>query len=930
MNGNRIKEITDILRRYQKLVREGYRLWVERESKCPESPEELIAFLCEVFEVEERAIERERNRPFATDDYEKGVRDFAVQLMKELLEDNETLVKIVSYEKLLGHRHMAYAFYHLRNNSWEGQIEITHNEKKKTAYERVLYSGLVTFYDNYYGRFSDNEEAIWLLCKYYPKEDDSWLKRDEVISALLSHIRSAGTPNDFGYAFHGIERIQRYICGLPNDLIQELLKQYTLFEVVNQRIYRHQMFAMIDGSKMEEEEKRLLKFFYLDSLMLANAFNMVWVDKKKANDEEIEIYYNSYDDKLDDSRIYVLKKPDAFWDNDNMEKRLFLTEEEQTASVFKEDDTIVFSVGGKENRFKFVYDDWELEDFSTRETRGLIREMLSGRETFRAEDKHMSFSLLYLDNYRGIQRRILDFDHKYTFDPDSGKLRHNLKKISGLHFYGRAVYSLSCIVGKNGTGKTSIIDFLRNTFYKIFKILETFEIPCENGHITLDDLDKFIHLDKNIRFLVVFRVGKKDYYLTNINKIKAKDLSPYQKGIGWNLDFCKVAYFSQQMSTDQLMQFETKVLDIRNEQSVAKVLEGWRQSDYSEMISFVRKKNELANLQNWKDKLSEKTEQIINREICYLFSLLRNVGVNIICKYLCVLPEKKLVIYNLDTGELLEEFLFQDFEDDISKISKIEKIEDKYARMPNIQIGNFSSGQYAKLKFLAKLHWFLVGYNKDREYYSSLFGETFRFEDEALQMEESALIFIDEGELYYHPEWQRRFLKDILDMFNLCHEEVKLQVVFTTNSPFVISDVLKEDILYLSDKGEDFGNTLGQNIHKLLKNNFFMDYTIGEYSRELIGTLISLLNEKDFGEEKEAVYKYFSKTQDKNEFYSMVELLIQQLGEAVYREKLETMLEQRIASDQTLKEMKIQKLERQKADLEKEIGRLRGEENDKD
>ena len=165
-----------------------------------------------------------------------------------------------------------------------------------------------------------------------------------------------------------------------------------------------------------------------------------------------------------------------------------------------------------------------------------------------------------------------------------------------------------------------------------------------------------------------------------------------------------------------------------------------------------------------------------------------------------------------------------------------------------------------------------------------------------------------------------------------------MQIVFTTNSPFVISDVLKEDVQYLSDSRTEFGETLGQNIHILLKRNFFMDYTIGEYSRRLIETIIRWIEEKDKNqrieqsesnerremqaEEKTDISFYFDNVQDE---YEMVEHLIQQIGEPVYRNKLEGMLrELREHKENSLKN-RIFQLEQQKADLEKKIAELKEE-----
>ena len=51
----------------------------------------------------------------------------------------------------------------------------------------------------------------------------------------------------------------------------------------------------------------------------------------------------------------------------------------------------------------------------------------------------------------------------------------------------------------------------------------------------------------------------------------------------------------------------------------------------------------------------------------------------------------------------------------------------------------------------------------------------FRRED-ALLSGETALLFIDEGETYYHPEWQRRYMKTLLEMVNDNNRNFQIQI----------------------------------------------------------------------------------------------------------------------------------------------------------
>ena len=919
-----IEDVSEIVRQNRYYLTEGYAWW--QTTKKPESGEELIVALMTLFKEEEEKIKYQQKFSGNTDSYDDGVRNFAIALQYRLIKEHKALSIMESYMALLGERHMAYAFYRLVDINAIESYDILVDK----IYEKYLYLGLVRFYTMFYGRFADNEEAICLLCKYYPKGNDSWLDKKDLVTALIDHIRNAGTPEDRGYAYRGIEQIQQHIHGLPDELIWMLLKEYRLYDVLNQKIYRHQIFTVIDGSGMEGMEKNRLKFFYLDSLMLANSFNNIWVEMERERDNSIEVYYNDYEIKLGKKQIQVLEKPDAYWENGKARKRLFWVDGEEMASIFLIKGKIIFAVRQSAERFPmyefpFDYHDWVLEKFETKAVQEKIRSMILGEEVRElSEEKSMAFSLLYLNNNcRGMEDRLLDFDHRFTFQSESKELkRQEERRRAGVHSYGKSVYSLSCIVGKNGTGKTSIVDFLRDSFYKMLKILEDFDtVSCTDGYVESEAFHRQKVLDNETGFLVVFRIGNEDYFLTNIRGIKYAGALPYQKGICRNLGFCKVVYFSQQMRTDQVLSAENEERTNREEVSgLSRALEGLGQCDYSQMKSYLQRKNVLSVLEEQKQLNQEENQSAVNRELCYQFTLLRNLGAERICRYLDISPTRKFVIYSLKSEEILAEFTLENCKD--GSLGK--KFEQKCLRMPEAEIGFWSSGQYAKFTFLARLYWFLEGWQKDKDYYREIFGRQVFEGDDALQPEDSALIFIDEGELYYHPEWQRRYLATLLDMLQLCKEEGIMQVVFTTNSPFVLSDVLKEDVQYLSGRPDEFGDTLGQNIHTLLKNNFFMDYTIGEYSRKLIEAIISQIrnDEGETEEQKADMSDYFDDTEDR---FEMIGFLIQQIGEPIYRDKLGKMLEERRKQNMTFKEKQIQELEKQRDELQRQISQLRDE-----
>jgi predicted ATPase len=102
------------------------------------------------------------------------------------------------------------------------------------------------------------------------------------------------------------------------------------------------------------------------------------------------------------------------------------------------------------------------------------------------------------------------------------------------------------------------------------------------------------------------------------------------------------------------------------------------------------------------------------------------------------------------------------------------------------------------------------------------------------------LILIDEVELHLHPEWQRNFIKQLNDFFTYENNTKKFQFVIATHSPFVVSDIYDENIIYL---GRDNINskTFGGNIFDIFKDDFYVSNTIGAFSEEIIKELSEIL-----------------------------------------------------------------------------------------
>ena len=109
-------------------------------------------------------------------------------------------------------------------------------------------------------------------------------------------------------------------------------------------------------------------------------------------------------------------------------------------------------------------------------------------------------------------------------------------------------------------------------------------------------------------------------------------------------------------------------------------------------------------------------------------------------------------------------------------------------------------------------------------------------------------IILDEIELYFHPDFQRKFISHLIKRIaELGTDRVKtFNILFATHSPFILSDIPSSNILRLRegkpDKLQEERQTFGANIHDLLANDFFLDKGfMGEFAKETINEAIHFL-----------------------------------------------------------------------------------------
>ena len=124
-------------------------------------------------------------------------------------------------------------------------------------------------------------------------------------------------------------------------------------------------------------------------------------------------------------------------------------------------------------------------------------------------------------------------------------------------------------------------------------------------------------------------------------------------------------------------------------------------------------------------------------------------------------------------------------------------------------------------------------------------------------MNKNIILLIDEGDVTLHPEWQQRYINILLEFLKEKLISCNVQIILTTHSPILLSDIPNEDIIFLKkDDGitEVYTNekeTFGANIYDLYRNGFFLDSNnygiLGDFATKKIGevedTLLAVYKE---------------------------------------------------------------------------------------
>ncbi|MFB3389477.1 hypothetical protein [Flavobacterium sp. LAR06] len=183
-------------------------------------------------------------------------------------------------------------------------------------------------------------------------------------------------------------------------------------------------------------------------------------------------------------------------------------------------------------------------------------------------------------------------------------------------------------------------------------------------------------------------------------------------------------------------------------------------------------------------------------------------------------------------------------------------------------------------------------------------------------------IVLDEIELYFHPDFQRRYIKYILDRISVIKfNNIKnINFCFITHSPFILSDIPTSNVMFLELNQEKskftqqtkvLAKTFSANIHDLLAQSFFLkNGYMGEFAIYKIKEIIADLDN----------IKKRMQSMDPTlleEKLIKIKDVINLIGEPILKQKLNELFEESIINYEST-EAKISRLEFELSEAKKE------------
>ena len=503
-----------------------------------------------------------------------------------------------------------------------------------------------------------------------------------------------------------------------------------------------------------------------------------------------------------------------------------------------------------------------------------------------AKEFFMELVYLWVENYKNIQKQGFNFSPRFRceYDEEKNELEIVDKEETGefypKNFFGDNI-NVTAIVGENGAGKSSILELLpygekiKNQNRKVIILFKK-----DNKYILLNEYIKDININikKNIEEYKNKDDFSKKYEIKRISfdtdftreNFTDKDLLSFFRNITkYGFDF------KEDLLNDNNKNFSILRYKILVNQLIYGQINKLKDFDIFIPKYIKASKNnvdniletELKKIKNIENGLIEKIKKSENIYIHFLIYVL--VRYELIDE----IKQNNIEVKELENIINISSSKYPNYEYIKKNLLKIKNILDALKFNEKIYLNELTNALELILEEIIQELISIDFYDENDICFSDLsYGERgfyihFLFllyldENHSKSNEkENTFFLIDEPDTTFHPNWQKKYINQLLTIYKNYKKNIHL--IITSHSPFILSDLPKENIIFL-EKGkqvypfEDGKQTFGANIHTLLSHGFFMkDGLMGEFAKDKIQSIIKY--------HEELLKKELTKEENKNQ-----------------------------------------------------------------
>ncbi|WP_339261526.1 AAA family ATPase [Lysinibacillus sp. FSL K6-3209] len=811
-------------------------------------------------------------------------------------------------------------YWMIDENKFAGNDMLNHQlDIFKRCFSSETKKLLFEMFQNYYKyqdfkNFSDYSDCIkdTVIIGYITEQQYS----ESEINKLTLSIGYAGEPGSIGYDFMGIRTIKN-VFGLvdKSEVVEAIVTRLSENIVYRKELTAKQINAVIHTSNINSMLKKRLKFTFttvriMDNVLKRAVFKSLPNELKidgddiemmnavslptllTLNDSEYAFTIKDMDSDAETKSVYLIRKGFP------KDKLLF---------SIKDIDDKQFEISYEEEEKIFSYDKaHELSNFFVE----ILKKEFGHVGTGEVGDIKLIY--FWIKEHKILKDKSMTFSDKYKVEYKNKEwvVEDNTNELDSVLYNDHdKVKMINAIVGKNGAGKTTLLDMFKyyfnnqndeNAFKKFLIIYEDGDNLILRHNFEQGDGYK-IDVRSAIRYQKM-RYDMNSGILSNTSLLSYTSFTELSNYTGSEHDR-EVEGNHKDLSTNNELRMLERIKDAREREGV---------------------KRQLVNEDNYKKLIFLSESETLNEEFAEGIPLPHGVLLKVKVYQNSTKDIEgaltKLFGEKIESSKVLEEYYDISFKlknvdyKDLSSLYQFVASNSQW--ICTLDFLGLSSGQYAKLTLFAKL-FFESNHKKVTRILGALaransYVKNYNTKDISSDylknnQNENLMILLDEGDMFFHPAWQKSFISDIKSLLNYAfkdHEIVNtVHLLLTSNSPFIMSDIPLEHTIVLGGK-YTMEQTYAQNIHDILKSSFFMDNgTLGEVAHKHIKKLIQLFQKEDVTEVER---QYIKKS-------------IDMIGEPLIRYKLESMYKKKF-SESIKAEQRIKQLEEELELLKKGRG----------